>query len=153
LYKRWWIGILDGEVEVTVQLWSFKMRSKLLLSVAAPALAALAFFTTAEPASAQWWGYRGLGWGPAAVAAGIIGGAIAAATPGYYYGYGYPYGYSYGYGPSYSSYGYGYSTAYGYGPSYTYGYNYSPGYYWGNAYASAERGTIAVRRNRHVRAR
>jgi hypothetical protein len=77
------------------------MRSKLLLIVTAPALAALGFFTTAEPASAQWWGYRGFGWGPAAVAAGIAGGTIAAATsplwaPGYYYGYGYPYGYSYG---------------------------------------------------------
>jgi hypothetical protein len=138
------------------------MKSKLLLSIAAPALAALAFFATAEPASAQWWGYRGFGWGPGAVAAGIIGGAIAIATsplwaPGYSYGYpygygyGYPYGYSYGYGPSYSSYGYGYSTAYGYGPSYRYGYNYSPGYYWGNAYGSADGGI--VRRNRHVRGR
>ena len=57
-----------------------KMRSKLLLSVAAPALATLAFLTTAEPASAQWWGYRGYGWGPGAVAAGIVGGVIAAAT-------------------------------------------------------------------------
>jgi hypothetical protein len=140
------------------------MRAKLFLRVAAPAVAALAFFTTAESASAQWWGYRGFGWGPAAVAAGIVGGAIAAATsplwaPGYYgygypysYGYGYPYGYSYGYGSSYGSYGYGYPTTYGYRPSYAYSYN-SPGYYWGNAYGSADRGTATVRRNRHVRVR
>jgi hypothetical protein len=145
--------MLNGEVEVTGNHGVFKMKSKLLLSVAAPALAALAFFTTAEPASAQWWGYRGYGWGAGAIAAGIVGGAIAAATwaPAYSYGYGYgyPYGYSYGYAPGYSSYGYGYSTAYGYGPSYSYGYNYSPGYYWGNAYGSAGRVTT-VRRHRHV---
>ena len=139
------------------------MRSKLLLSVAAPALATLAFLATAEPASAQWWGYRGYGWGPGAVAAGIVGAVTAAATlplwaPGYY-GYGYPYGYGYGYGPSYSygyggSYGYDYAPAYSYGPSYAYGYSYSPGYGWGNAYGSAVRSTtIVARRNHHIRVR
>ena len=139
------------------------MRSKLLLSVTAPAVATLAFLTTAEPAAAQWWGYRGYGWGPGAVAAGIVGGVIAAATlplwaPGYY-GYGYPYGYGYGYGPSYgygygASYGYGYAPAYSYGPSYAYGYSYSPGYGWGNAYGSAARSTtIVARRNHHIRVR
>jgi hypothetical protein len=57
------------------------MRSKFLLGVAAPALAALAFLSTAEPASAQYWyGSRGFGWGAAGLAAGIVGGALAVAT-------------------------------------------------------------------------
>jgi hypothetical protein len=134
------------------------MKSKLILSVAAPA-AALVFFTAAEPASAQW-GYRGFGWGPAATAAGIVGGAVAAATSPLwaegYYSYGYP-TYGYGYGPGYygygSSYAYGYAPTYGYGPGYTYGYGYSPNGVWVGTYASANRSTIAVPHKRHVRAR
>jgi hypothetical protein len=47
------------------------MRSKLLLGVAAPALAALTLAATSAPASAQWPGW-GWGWGGAAVAAGVI---------------------------------------------------------------------------------
>jgi hypothetical protein len=47
------------------------MRSKLLLGVAAPALAALTLAATSAPASAQWRGW-GWGWGGAAVAAGVI---------------------------------------------------------------------------------
>jgi hypothetical protein len=57
------------------------MRSRFLLGVAAPALAALAFLSTAEPASAQYYyGARGFGWGAAGLAAGIVGGAVALAT-------------------------------------------------------------------------
>jgi hypothetical protein len=60
------------------------MRSKLLLGVAAPALAALTLAATSAPASAQWRG--GWGWGGAAVAAGVIGGvALAAAATSPYY--------------------------------------------------------------------
>jgi hypothetical protein len=133
------------------------MRSRLLLGVAAPALAALTFLTTAEPASAQWRG-RGYGWGPAAVAAGVVGGAIAAATsplwaPGYYGYYGYP---GYAYGPSY-----GYGTTYSYGPSYGYSsygygyggpgvvYSYGPGYSWDGAYGSAGTGVTVTTRRGH----
>jgi hypothetical protein len=133
------------------------MRSKWLLSTAAPALAALGLLATAAPASAQWYGSRGWGWGPGAIAAGIVGGAIAAATsplwaPGYYpysggYGYNPGYGYGYGYGTGYN---YGYAPGYAYGPSISYGYGYSPGY-WGNAYGSADRSATVIRRHNRVR--
>jgi hypothetical protein len=138
------------------------MRSKILLGVAAPTLAALTFFTMTKPASAQWYG-RAYGWGPAAVAAGVVGGVVAAATsplwaPGYYGYYGYP---GYAYGPAY-----GYETTYGYGPSYgyssygysygapgvTYSYGYGPSYAWNGAYGSAAPNvTVTTRRgNRGV---
>jgi hypothetical protein len=148
------------------------MRSRFLLGVAAPALAALAFLSTAEPASAQYYGYRGFGWGAAGLAAGIVGGALAVATaplwgPGYYgYNSYYP---TYGYGPSaygpsaygqtlaYApNYGYGYSPGYSYGPGYgyasNYGYGYggySPGYGYGGIYASAGRGVRVPARHPH----
>ena len=144
------------------------MRSRFLLGVAAPALAALAFLSTAEPASAQYYyGARGFGWGAAGLAAGIVGGAVALATaplwpPGYYgynsyystyasgpgvayvpsYGYDYAPGYSYG--P-----GYGYASTYGYG----YGYNggYSSGFGYRGIYASADRGVrVPARRPHHA---
>jgi hypothetical protein len=122
------------------------MRSKLLLGVAAPAIAALTLATTSAPASARWGAW---GWGGAALAAGVIGGAaIAAAATSPYYGYGYPaygYGYpaySYGYGPGY--YGPGYGYGYSYGPTVSYGYGYGPGY-WGGAYGSV--GPTVVRRH------
>jgi hypothetical protein len=156
-----------------VLLVEFNMRPKLLLGVAAPALAALAFFSTTAPASAQYWGQRGYGWGAAGIAAGIIGGTIAAATsplwaggydgyytgPGYYgYGYapGYAYAPSYGYGPGYAyapnyGYSYGYATepSYGYGQSYSYSEGYSPRYSYGRAYARAGRGVGMVTRHNH----
>jgi hypothetical protein len=145
----------------------FNMRSRFLLGVAAPALAALAFLSTAEPASAQYYGYRGFGWGAAGLAAGIVGGALAVATAPLwasgYYGYNsyYP---TYGYGPSaygqtlaYApNYGYGYSPGYSYGPGYgyasNYGYGYggySPGYGYGGIYASAGRGVRVPARHPH----
>jgi hypothetical protein len=124
------------------------MRSKLLLGVAAPALAALTLAATSAPASAQWRGW-GWGWGGAAVAAGVIGGAAlaAAATSPYYgYGYGYP-AYSYGYAPGY--YGQGYGYGYGYAPT-PYGYGYGSG--WEGAYGRADAGPVIHRRvvRRHV---
>jgi hypothetical protein len=156
----------------------FNMRPKLLLGVAAPALAALAFFSTAAPASAQYWGQRGYGWGAAGIAARIIGGTIAAATsplwaggydgyytgPGYYgYGYapGYAYAPSYGYGPGYAyapnygySNGYAYAPSYGYGQSYSYSEGYSPRYSYGRTYARAGRGVgMVTRHNQHTRYR
>jgi hypothetical protein len=136
-------------------LVEFHMRSKWLLSTAATTLAALGFLATAAPASAQWYGRGGWGWGPGALAAGIVGGAVAAATsplwaPGYYGYYGgyYP-GYAYGYGHG-TGYGYGYAPGYAYGPSASYGYGYSPGY-WGDAYGSADRSTTVIRRHTRVR--
>jgi len=85
------------------------MRSKLLGGVAALALTGCAVLASVGPASADWYG-PGWGWGPGAVAAGVIGGAVAAATsplwaPGYY-----DYYPGYGYGPAY---GPGYAPAYG----------------------------------------
>jgi hypothetical protein len=98
------------------------MRSKLLGGVAALALTACTVLASAAPASAApWWGWRhggyGYGWGPGAVAAGIVGGTIAAVTsplwaPGYY-------GNSPGYAYGNSGY-YDYSPGYAYGPSYGY---------------------------------
>jgi hypothetical protein len=135
------------------------MRSRFLLGVAAPALAVLAFLSTAEPASAQYYGYRGFGWGAAGLAAGIVGGALAVATaplwaPGYY-GYnsyypGFAYAPSYGYG--YSP-GYSYGPGYGYASNYGYGYygGYSPGWGYGGVYASAGRGVrVPARRQHHA---
>jgi hypothetical protein len=142
----------------------FNMKSR-LLGVAAPALAALAFLSTAEPASAQYYGYRGFGWGAAGLAAGIVGGALAVATaplwaPGYYgYNSYYP---TYAYGPGYAyapNYGYGYSPGYSYGSGYGYASNYGYGYYggyspswgYGGAYASAGRGVrVPARRQHHA---
>jgi hypothetical protein len=86
----------------------FNMKSRFLLGVAAPALAALAFVSSAGPASAQYYGYPGFGWGAAGLAAGIVGGALAVATaplwaPGYYgYSSYYPTYPGYGYSPGYS---------------------------------------------------
>jgi hypothetical protein len=142
------------ERPVITYFWELSMRSKLLLGVAASAIAALTLATTSVPASARWGGW-GWGWGGAALAAGVVGGAaIAAATSPYwgsgYYGYGYP-AYSYGYGYPGYSYGYGYpGYGYGYGG---YGYGYGPtvsyGYGWDGAYASA--GTARVIHRRAVR--
>jgi len=88
------------------------MRTKLLCTAAALVVSGGALLASAGPASAQYWRHH-YGWGPGAVAGGIIGGAVAAATsplwaPGYY-GYGPDYAYDYDYGPDY---------AYGYGPAY-----------------------------------
>jgi hypothetical protein len=140
------------------------MRSRFLLGVAAPALAVLAFLSTAEPASAQYYyGARGFGWSAAGVAAGIVGGAVALATaplwPPGYYGYNsyYP---TYAYGPGVAyipSYGYDYAPGYSYGPGYghasTYGYGYNGGYWSGfgyrGIYASASRGVRVPARHPH----
>jgi hypothetical protein len=109
------------------------MKSRFLLGAAAPALAALAFLSTAEPASAQYWyGSRGFGWGAAGLAAGIVGGALAVATAplwaSSYYGYsGYYPAYAYGPGVAYApNYGYDYAPSYSYAPAYSYG----TGYGW-----------------------
>jgi BA14K-like protein len=89
------------------------MRAKLLSSVTALGLAACTVLAVAAPASAAPWGWHGGGWHrggfgwPAAVAAGVVGGAVAAATsplwaPGYYDyapGYAYAPGYDYAPGP------------------------------------------------------
>lgn len=82
------------------------MRAKLLAGAGALALTAGIALATAGPASAAPWGWhRGWhAWGPGAVAAGVIGGAIAAATsplwaPGYY-------AYDYGWAPAYPVYDY-----------------------------------------------
>jgi hypothetical protein len=136
----------------------FNMKSRFLLGVAAPALVALAFVSSAGPASAQYYGYPGFGWGAAGLAAGIVGGALAVATaplwaPGYY-GYNsyyypaYP-GYAYGYGYP----GYGYWPGYGYASNYGYGYygGYSPSLGYGGIYASAGRGVrVPVHRRHHA---
>jgi BA14K-like protein len=94
------------------------MRAKLLSSVTALGLAACTVLATAAPASAAPWGWHGGGWHrggfgwPAAVAAGVVGGAVAAATsplwaPGYY----------------------DYAPGYSYGPNYSYDYDYAPAPY------------------------
>jgi hypothetical protein len=94
------------------------MRAKLLSGVTALGLAACTVLAAAAPASAAPWGWHGGGWHgggwhrggfgwPAAVAAGVVGGAVAAATsplwaPGYYDeapGYAYGPGYAYAPGP------------------------------------------------------
>jgi hypothetical protein len=147
----------------------FIMRSRFLLGVAAPALAALAFLSTAEPASAQYWyGSRGFGWGAAGLAAGIIGGALAVATAplwaSSYYGYrgyypAYAYGPSVAYAPNFGydyapgySYGPGYGYAANYGHGYGYGYaGYSPGFGYRGVYASAGRNVrVPARRAHHA---
>src|SRR6266436_1759391 len=136
------------------------MRSRFLVGVAAPALAALAFLSTAEPASAQYYyGARGFGWGAAGLAAGIVGGAVALATsplwaPGYYgYNSYYP---TYAYGPGFAyapGYGYDYAPGYGYnyGPGYGYAskYGYAPSYGYGGFYASAGRSDRVPARRPH----
>jgi hypothetical protein len=124
----------------------FNMKSRFSLGVAAPALAALAFVSSAGPASAQYYGYPGFGWGAAGLAAGIVGGALAVATaplwaPGYYgYSSYYPTYPGYGYSPGYS-YNYNYGPSYGYASNYGYGYygGYSPGLGYGGIYAMAGR--------------
>jgi hypothetical protein len=139
------------------------MKSRFLLGVSAPVLAALTLLSAAEPASAQYYGYRGFGWGAAGLAAGVVGGALAVATaplwaPGYYgynsyyptyaYGSGYPYATDYGYSP-----GYGYGPGYGYASNYGYGYSggYLPGLGYGGIYASAGRGVrVRARRQHHA---
>jgi hypothetical protein len=143
----------------------FNMKSRFLLGVAAPALAALTLLSAAGPASAQYYGYRGFGWGAAGLAAGIVGGALAVATaplwaPGYYgynsyypayaYGPGYAYAPDYGYSPGYG-YGY-YGPGYGYASNYGYGYSggYSTSFGYGGIYASAGRGIrVRARGQRH----
>ncbi len=100
------------------------MRAKLLSEVAALALTGFAVLASVGPASAQYrpgWGWdAGWGYGPGAVAAGVIGGTIAAATsplwaPGYY-----DYAPGYVYAPAYTSPGYyDYSPGYTYAPAYT----------------------------------
>jgi hypothetical protein len=139
----------------------FNMKSSFLLGVAAATLAALTFLSAAEPASAQYYGYRGFGWGAAGLAAGVVGSALAVATaplwaPGYYgynsyyptyaYGSGYPYVSDFGYSP-----GYGYGLGYGYTSNYGYGYSggYSPGLGYGGVYASAGRGVRVRARGQH----
>ena len=85
------------------------MRSNLVFSgAAALVLGAGVLAASVAPASADEWRGRHA-WGPAAVAGGIVGGAVAAATsplwaPGYYgdgpdYGYRPDYAYGYGEGP------------------------------------------------------
>jgi hypothetical protein len=93
------------------------MRSKLTVSLTALALAGAVVLASA-PASAQWRGHRGSGWGgPAAgfVAGAIIGGALA--RP-----YGYP---AYGYYNE-PAYGYYEQPAYTYAPAPVYGYAAAP---------------------------
>jgi hypothetical protein len=100
------------------------MRSKLLTGGVAIAITACSVLANVSTASAQSWrGHRGgWGWGaPAAIAAGVVGGAVAAATsplwaPGYY---GYP-GYYGGYGGGYYDYAPGYAGYYDYSPGYAY---------------------------------
>jgi hypothetical protein len=141
----------------------FNMKSRFLLGVAAPALAALALLSAAGPASAQYYGYRGFGWGAAGLAAGIVGSALAVATaplwapsyygynsyyPAYAYGPGYAYAPDYGYSPGYGYYGAGYGYASNYGYGYSGGYSTSFGY--GGIYASAGRGIrVRARGQRH----
>jgi hypothetical protein len=103
------------------------MRSKLMIGTAALALTAI--LATAESASAQRW--HRWGWGPGAIAAGVIGGAVTAATspfwgPGYGYYGGYP---GYAYGP-----GYGYGDTYAYDPGYSYAP--APTFGYGQVYAA-----------------
>jgi hypothetical protein len=78
------------------------IRTKLLCAAAALIVGGGAIVASVGPASARDWRYHHFGWGPAAVAGGIVGGAVAAATsplwaPGYDNGYGPDY--AYGYGP------------------------------------------------------
>jgi hypothetical protein len=92
------------------------MRSKLLSGAAALALATCTIAASVESASARPWGWRGGGFWPGAVAAGVVGGAVAAATsplwaPGYYDGY-----YDGGYNVS----GYNNGGYYDYYPGYAY---------------------------------
>jgi hypothetical protein len=141
----------------------FNMRPKLLLGIAAPALAALALLSTAAPASAQYWGQRGYGWGAGGIAAGIIGGTIAAATSplwagGYDGYYAWPGYYDYGYAPGYAyapndGYSYGYVPSYGYRDSYGYSEGYPRRYSYSRTYASAGRnvGVVTRHSNRHTR--
>jgi BA14K-like protein len=98
---------------------------------AAPITAPSSLQTAAAPPveTVAWrGGWRGRGWGPAAVAGAIVGGAIAAAQP-WNWGYGYYPSYdAYAYYPGYGyGYGYDYAPGYAYSPGYT-GYAYSPGY-------------------------
>ena len=86
------------------------MRAKLLAGAAALALTACTALASAAPASAAPWGWhhgwRG-GWGPAALAAGVIGGAVAAATSPL----GGPRYYDYAWGPAYAYPAYDYVPA------------------------------------------
>ena len=99
-------------------------RVRLLGGAVAIALTGCAVLASVGPASAQW---RGPGWdygyGPAAFAAGVIGGTVAAVVtsplwvPGYP-GY-YAYNPGYVYGPTYAAPGYyAYSPGYAYRPAY-----------------------------------
>ena len=110
------------------------MRSKFLAGAAALAIAGGAVLASSAPASARWV-RGGWGWGPAAAAGALVGGAVAAATSpfwwgsgyGYYPGYTYPgyYG-DYAYTPDTGGYGwdngsngpYGWNGSYGYAPGY-----------------------------------
>jgi hypothetical protein len=93
------------------------MKSKMTFSgAAALVLGAGVLIASVAPASAQEWRPRHAHtwhtWGPAAVAGGIVGGAVAAATSPLWAPGGYGYGPDYGYGPGY----YGRDYAYGNGP-------------------------------------
>jgi hypothetical protein len=96
-----------------------KMRTKVLAIIAAGTIGAAAVNAPTK-ADASCYGC----WAGAAIAAGIIGGAIIASNA---YGYGY-YG---GYGPYYGGY---YAPAY-YGPAPAYGYGYRPYRYYGGYYS------------------
>ena len=97
--------------------------SKTITAIVATAGIAAAALATPKPAEARCLGC----WIGAAIAAGVIGGALA-----YGYGYGYPaYGYGYSaYSYGYPAYSYGY-PAYGYAPAY---YGYAPRRYYARRY-------------------
>lgn len=123
---------------------------------AAPITAPSSLRNAAAPAvqTVQWRrGWRGGGWGPAAVAGAIVGGAIAATQPwnyGYYDNYAYApnYGYGYNYAPGYATGPAGYNDyAYAPGPGYN-DYAYAPGYVAGPAYSGGNDDTYCSQRFR-----
>ena len=93
------------------------------LALAAAAVLGLTAVAAPSPAQAYW---RGGGWG-AALAGGLIAGAVIGGIASNAYAYGPGYGY---YGPGYGYYG-GYAPAYYGGYSGYYGGGYAPAYYGG----------------------